>query len=125
MNLLKHYTMEDKVTREVENIKDPTTLIEIVYNDSSDLKKLATREEFRNFIIEDSLKTIEEAINNNLVKVELFNIYNLSLVIELERKNFKNVLNNIIKHYVEIEDYETCDYIKKLINDIQSLSKKK
>tara|TARA_R100000541_G_scaffold58963_1_gene71242 strand:- start:7326 stop:7679 length:354 start_codon:yes stop_codon:yes gene_type:complete len=117
--------MEDKVTREVENIKDPTTLIEIVYNDSSDLKKLATREEFRNFIIEDSLKTIEEAINNNLVKVELFNIYNLSLVIELERKNFKNVLNNIIKHYVEIEDYETCDYIKKLINDIQSLSKKK
>lgn len=117
--------MEDKVTRDIEKVKKSATLIEIVYNDSSDLKKLATREEFRNFIIEDSLKTIEEAINNNLNKVELFNIFNLSLVVELEKKNFKNVLNNIIKYYIEIEDYETCNYIKELINDIQSLSKKK
>lgn len=117
--------MEEKVTRNISKINDPTTLIEIVYNDSSDLIKLANREEFRNFIIEDSLETIEEAINNNSDKVELFNIYNLSLVVELERKNFKNVLNNITKYYIGIEDYETCDYIKKLIDDIQSLSPKK
>jgi len=45
MNLLKHYTMEDKVTRDIEKVKKSATLIEIVYNDSSDLKKLASKEE--------------------------------------------------------------------------------
>mgnify|MGYP003138546032 FL=1 len=117
--------MEDKVTRDIEKVKKSATLIEIVYNDSSDLKKLASKEEFRNFVIQDSLKTIEDAINNNLSKVELFNIFNLSLVVELERKNFKNVLTSITKHYIEEEDYETCNYIKTLIDDIQSLPVKK
>ena len=32
----------------IEETKTKTTLIEIVYNDSSDLKKLASKEEFRN-----------------------------------------------------------------------------
>tara|TARA_R110001592_G_scaffold191790_1_gene438318 strand:+ start:3347 stop:3667 length:321 start_codon:yes stop_codon:yes gene_type:complete len=106
--------MEEKVK---EN-KNKTTLIEIVYNDAEDLKKLAIREEFRQFIIEDVLDTIKDAIKNNLNKVELFNIFNLSLVVELDKSNYKSVLSNIIQHYIKDEDYETCDLIKKLINEI-------
>ena len=106
----------EKATK--ESTPPLTTLIEIVYNDSSDLKKLATREEFRTFIIEDSLKTIEEAIEKKLKKVELFNIYNLSLVVELEKSNYKNVLSNIIQYYIEEEDYEKCNTIQEIINDL-------
>ena len=110
--------MEDKVTRETEKTKAPATLLEIVYNNSEDLKKLATREEFRTFVIEDSLKTITNAIENKLDKVELFNIFNLSLVVELDKSNYKNVLINITKHYIEEENYEMCNQIKKLIDEI-------
>tara|TARA_R110000787_G_scaffold77563_4_gene170345 strand:- start:1130 stop:1450 length:321 start_codon:yes stop_codon:yes gene_type:complete len=106
--------MEEKIKK--TNYKP--TLLEIVYNDSEDLKKLATREEFRQFIIEDSLKTIKNAIENNLDKVELFNIFNLSLVIELEKSNYKSVLDKITEYYVKEENYEMCNSIKKLQDEI-------
>ena len=106
--------MEEKI----KDIEKSPTLIEIVYNDASDLKKLATRDEFRQFIIEDSLKTIKKAIKNNLDKVQLFNIFNLSLVVELDKSNYKNTLSNIIQYYVETENYEMCNSIKKIINEI-------
>ena len=106
--------MEEKV-KETENI---TTLIEIVYNDAEDLKKLAIREEFRQFVIEDVLNTIKNAIKENSKKVELFNIFNLSLVVELDKSNYKSVLSKITQHYINNEDYETCNLIKKLIDEI-------
>tara|TARA_B110000977_G_C10743952_1_gene364090 strand:- start:232 stop:552 length:321 start_codon:yes stop_codon:yes gene_type:complete len=102
----------------IEETKTKTTLIEIVYNDSSDLKKLASKEEFRTFIIKDSLESIKNALKYGDDKVELFNIFNLSLTVELKRSNFKNVLNNITKYYIKDEDYEMCNQIKKLIDEI-------
>jgi len=109
--------MEDKVINEAEKVRD-LTIIEIVYNNSEDLKKLASKEDFRTFIIKDSLQTIASAIQNNLEKVELFNIFNLSLVVELDKSNYKSVLNNITKYYIEEENYERCNQIKKLIDEI-------
>tara|TARA_R110002074_G_scaffold163213_1_gene322170 strand:- start:397 stop:717 length:321 start_codon:yes stop_codon:yes gene_type:complete len=106
--------MEEIITE----TKTKTTLIEIVYNDSSDLKKLASKEEFVRFIIKDSLESIENALKYGDNVVELFNIFNLSLTVELKRSNFKNVLNNIIKYYIEDEDYEMCNKIKELIDEI-------
>jgi len=102
----------------IKETKPTTTLIEIVYNDSSDLKKLASKEEFVNFIVKDSLESIENAIKYGDEKVELFNIFNLSLTVELKRSNFKSVLNNITKYYIKDEDYEMCNNIKKLIDEI-------
>ena len=93
--------------------------LEIIYNDGEDLKELATKEEFREFILKDSLKSINKAIKNNLDKVELFNIFNLSLIIELDKSNYKNVLENISKHYIEDENYEMCSSINKLIKKIK------
>tara|TARA_R110000803_G_scaffold75394_1_gene139753 strand:+ start:578 stop:898 length:321 start_codon:yes stop_codon:yes gene_type:complete len=98
--------------------KTKATLLEIVYNDSEDLKKLATREEFIQFIIDDSLKTIRDAIKNNLDTVELFNIFNLSLIIELDKSNYKSVLDKIIQHHIKEENYEMCNSIKKLQDEI-------
>ena len=102
----------------IKETKPTTTLIEIVYNDSSDLKKLASKEEFVNFIVKDSLESIENAIKYGDEKVELFNIFNLSLTVEQKRSNFKSVLNNITKYYIKDEDYEMCNNIKKLIDEI-------
>jgi hypothetical protein len=102
----------------IKETKPTTTLIEIVYNDSSDLKKLASKEDFVNFIVKDSLESIENAIKYGDEKVELFNIFNLSLTVELKRSNFKSVLNNITKYYIKDEDYEMCNNIKNLIDEI-------
>lgn len=101
--------------KDIKKHEKETTSIEIIYNDSEDLKRLSDREEFIQFILEDSFKTIEMALENNLEKVELFNIFNLSLIVEIEKPNYKKVLNNLVKYYIKEENYEKCSLIKHII----------
>jgi len=94
------------------------TNIEIVYGDKEDLVKLASKEQFVKFVLEDSLASITRAINENLEKVELFNILNMSLIVELDKSKYKSVLQRIINYYVQDEDYDKCAEIQSLINKL-------
>jgi hypothetical protein len=106
--------MENKTKSKTKNL----TNIEIVYGDKEDLIRLASREEFIEFILVDSLETITKAMCGGIEKVELFNILNLSLIIELESSNFKPVLERITQHYLKVEDYKQCSKIQKLIDKL-------
>ena len=97
-----------------KSIKEPTVL-ELIFRDEQDLKNLSSEEEFVTFIINDSLNSIKNALENNLDRVELFNIFNLSLSVELEKLHYKDVLNKITQFYIEQENYEICDNIQKII----------
>ncbi len=103
--------IKSKSKREVTNI-------EIIWEDKQDLIKLGTTKEFSNFILEKSYITILKAIEDNLEKVELFNIFNLSLIVELDKSNFTVVLEKIKDMYVFQENYEECTKINKLITKI-------
>ena len=92
------------------------TYIELVWDSKQDLIDLENNETFTNFILLKSYTAIEDAIEDNLDKVELFNIFNMSLIIELDKLNFNIVLNKILNYYIGIEDYEECEKIQKLIN---------
>ena len=111
MNPQIHLTMNKDKEREV-------TPIEITYNSKKDLDELASSDQFKSFILKRTLEEIEFALENNLEKIEIFNIFNLSLIIELERKNFKSVLDKVMDSYVKDEDFEKCNQIKKLINKL-------
>ena len=65
--------------KDTKTKKKEVTNIELVYENKKDLISLASNEEFVKLILEDSLKTITKAINENLEKVELFNILSLNL----------------------------------------------
>ena len=105
MNLQSPNIMDKETYREV-------TQIEITYNTKKDL------DQFKSFILKRTLEEIEFALENDLEKIEIFNIFNLSLIIELERKNFKSVLNKVMNSYAEDEDFEKCNQIKQLIEKI-------
>ena len=94
------------------------TNMKLIYDDKKDLMELTSKKQFTNFILEDSLVAIEKAIEEDLDDVELFNIFNLSLVIKLDRSIFKPVLEKIIYHYEDVEDYNKCAQIQSLINKI-------
>ena len=111
MNPQIHLNMNKDKEREV-------TPIEITYNTKKDLDELASSDQFKSFILKRTLEEIEFALENNLEKIEIFNIFNLSLIIELERKNFKSVLDKVMDSYVKDEDFEKCNQIKKLIDKI-------
>lgn len=114
MYIIKPPIME----KEIKTKKREITNIELIYGSKEDLVGLASKEEFVKFILEDSLSTITKAINENSEKVELFNILNLSLIVELDKSNYKNVLERIIQRYVEVEDYDKCIEIQSLIKKL-------
>lgn len=92
-----------------------TTNLELIYTSKQDLKELSSTDEWKSFIVEDSLKSIRHAIKNNLDKIQLFNIFNLSLMVEVEKPYYKDVLENITQYYISEENYEMCNEIKKII----------
>ena len=94
------------------------TIIELIYDDRKELLKLSEKSEFCEFTLNDSLKAIKKAIKYKLSKVSLFNIANLSIVIELDKSQYKTVLTRIEKHYAGVEDFEKCIEIKNLIDKI-------
>ena len=102
---------EESVEREVPKI-------EIIYLDGKELDELKSKKKFAEHILENSLASIEEAINKKWYKVELYNVVNLSILIELKRSNFSKVLKRISKLYEKREEFEICAKIQKLINKI-------
>ena len=100
-------------------VKREVTKIEIAYRDKNDLKDLSNSKEFQSLIMEDSFKGIKEAIDKKWKKVELFNIINLSIIIEIPDIGFPSALQKISKYFEEKEEYEKCAKIKKLINKIK------
>ena len=115
MEHIKSTPME-KDTRS-KNVED-VTHIEIIWDDKKDLVELSSTPTFSHFVLKKTYKSIKKAIKLNLEIVELFNIFNLSIIVELKRSNFHLVLEKIKDMYVIEEDYEECEKIKKLIKKL-------
>ena len=99
-------------------ILNKATTIELIYDNKEDLLKLAEKSEFCEFILNDSIKAIKKAIKYKQPKVNLFNISNLSVIIEINKSQYKSVLTQSEKLYASMEDYEECSKIKKLFDKI-------
>ena len=95
--------------------KREVTHIELTWDNVEDLDGLSSNNDFRPFILEESFKAITHALNTNLDKAELFNIFNMSVIIEINPSQFKTVLKKINCLFLENEDYEGCNELKLLI----------
>ncbi|MAO24107.1 MAG: hypothetical protein CMJ25_25430 [Phycisphaerae bacterium] len=100
--------MEDIKKREVTNI-------ELVWDNQEDLFNLAARPEFKDFVIEECLSAIVSSLKNGDDKAELFNVFNMSIILEIKKLQFKPILRKINKHFITNEEYERCNELKKLI----------
>ena len=99
----------------IKSKKQDPTFIELVWDDKQDLVDLKDESKFTNFILKESYKLVKKAIENNLPKVELFNIYNLCILIEVKKSNYSSILEKVVELYLLDEDHEECSKIKKLI----------
>ena len=108
----------DKDLKVTTKKQDTATTIELVWENKQDLIDLSNEDVFTSFILKESYKTIERAISTNLSKVELFNIFNLSIIVEVEKTNYSSILEKVMVLFLEEENYEECSKIKKLIKKI-------
>ena len=97
---------------DVRRTKD-ITVIEIDWDNPEDLIKLSTDTTFTEFILKESYLSILYALKNNLNKAELFDIFNLSVIVEIDKSQVKTVLNKILRMLVSKEEYENCTKLKK------------
>lgn len=98
--------------------KSPPHNIELIYDEVEDLKKLNGNLNFSKHILESSVELIKEAIEGNRNKVEIFNIVNLSLIVEVKRSQFSTIIQRLIDIYVDEEDYDRCAELQTLIEKI-------
>ena len=55
------------------------------------------------------------SLRNNLDKAELFNVFNMSVILEINKSQFKKPLKKMMQMLIEEERYEACSKIKKII----------
>lgn len=110
--------MDEKKDKKMTE-KREVTYIELTWEDNEDLLSLAESEQFTHFILEESLKAIIDALDNDKSTAELFNIFNMSVIIEINKSQFKTVLDKINDMFVKNEEYERCAQLSKLIKKYQ------
>jgi hypothetical protein len=97
--------------------------LQISYNNEEDLKTIANSEDFISFALQQSLDVILQAIEENKSKVELFNIVNLSLIVEVDSTQYPSVLKKIQEHYSQLEDFDKCIEIQDVISKLSIYEK--
>ena len=58
--------------------------------------------------------SIEYALKNKLVNVEVFKFKNSEYIVLLNESSFKENLDFIFNYYIETEQYEYCENVKKI-----------
>lgn len=103
------------------NIKSrPAIEIELTYDDVELIPNLIEEESFTEHILTETYDSISYAVENNLNKIDIFNIINLGYNVSIKRDDYIPILNNILKMYEKKEDYLECATVKNLIQYIEN-----
>jgi hypothetical protein len=107
------------------NVKTKKGIInlQISYNNKEDLETISNSEDFISFTLQQSLDVILQAIEDKKDKLELFNIVNLSLIVEIDSTQYIPVLKKIQEHYSQLEDFDKCIEIQDVINKLSVYEK--
>lgn len=97
--------------------------LQIEYESEEDLELISENEEFTTLALQQSLDIILQAIEDKKDKVELFNIINLSLIVEIDSTQYSAVLKKIQEYYSQIEDFNKCIEIQNVINKLSVYEK--
>jgi len=68
------------------------------------------------------LYNIEYAIKTRMLAVEIFSFKNSNFVVMMNRKDFKENIQNIIEFSLKIQDYEVCNQAKKVMQILDRMS---
>jgi len=97
--------------------------LQISYDTKEDLEIISNNEDFISFALQQSLDVVLQAIEENKPKVELFNVVNLSLIIEIDSTQYTPVLKKIQEHYSQLEDFDKCIEIQDVISKLSIYEK--
>jgi len=89
--------------------------IYIDYDQAENILMLIDSKEFITMVTRGGYYRVKYAIENNLEEVRLFNIVNLDYTVNILKKDYKNILNKMLVYFIEMEDYDECTNINKML----------
>lgn len=95
--------------------------IELVIYEQEQINLLKESIEFKTFVFEKVLTSIKDAIKNKLNEAKVLNVINFNYSLIINKSQYKDVLNSILKFYEEQEEYLKCKEITKIIKKYEKL----
>lgn len=83
--------------------------------DYTTLDQLKASSELSTILRSQVVKSIEEAKAKDLPKVNVCNVVNHDLKFFISKKDYNTVLENLLKHYEQVEDFDMCIKIKGML----------
>ena len=87
--------------------------------DNNELEIFARK--FKPSLMDQVVKSIEFAVNNDLPSVEVFQFKDSDFVITIMQKDFLNNLDNVYSFYIKNESYEKCPRVVTLQQTLKKL----
>jgi uncharacterized protein (DUF4213/DUF364 family) len=72
-------------------------------------------------VFEKVLTSIKDAIKNKLNEAKVLNVINFNYSLIVNKSQYKDVLNSILRFYEEQEEYLKCKEITKIIKKYEKL----
>tara|TARA_R100000773_G_C4176671_1_gene88109 strand:- start:203 stop:532 length:330 start_codon:yes stop_codon:yes gene_type:complete len=94
--------------------------IELTYDNVDFIPNLIEEEGFAEHILCETYNSISYAAENNLNKIDIFNIVNLGYNVSIKKCDYIPILNKVLKMYEKKEDYLECATVKNLIQYIEN-----
>jgi hypothetical protein len=84
----------------------------------ADYSILTTVPEIRKAVLDEAIYAIKDGIEKHKSSISLFEIADSSYYIELGKEKWKPILEHLIEHYVEKEEYDKCIEVRDLISKL-------
>lgn len=84
----------------------------------ADYSTLTTFPEIRKIVLDEAIYAIKDGIEKHKSSISLFEIADSEYYIELSKDKWKPILEHLIEHYAEKEEYDTCAEVRDLISKL-------
>lgn len=105
--------MAKKIIRKI-----PSMVITVVGDGRANIDSLCANETFAKAVFKEAVEGIKDAIANKRQSAILFEVAKSEYYVELEKTEWKQVLQICLDKHIEKEDYERCSEIKLLMDKI-------
>jgi signal transduction histidine kinase len=99
-------------------MKRQVPLFRVQASPGADYTTLTEIPEIRKVVLSEAVSAIAEGIEKKKAAVSLFEVAQTDYYIDIDNTKYKEVLENIMNHYIKIEDYDMCIKIRDLIGKI-------
>lgn len=105
-------------SRRNRNPRRKIPVLRINLNTGADYKQICEVPEFKDVIMQELVIAVKDGLQKKKDYIELFEISDSKVCVNLEKKEWKSPLNEVLNYFSEKEDYDKCVEIRDLLNQL-------